>query len=635
MHRLLAARRALRRGSSLASAHANGPSPEVMKHSIQQILAALPSEWRGTTFNNSKLLGREGFAQSMEELIARKSESGERISKEELAGIGNAEDYLRVATNIATTLETVLARERGMHVSQVFTFASATLPIFAVGLVSKLPVNLYLGNAKSPFTKEQRELLEMLGVKLSIFPSYRIQAPRPDEVVLAVESATLKVSKVDGIIAPNVLYIVNSEKIPPPDILVVRKRMSTPVTTPVAESMLQMLAGMPVTANIYGPAARLTAKFYDHLQTLCGTPVDTSSKPVVTTVGLSALCSLWVTLIARGGADVLMCSTAYGGTVQMTDIFDKTETKFRKHDFHIQGADAKIGDSIQRELKRLAGREDLLPLTVVFLEIPTNPDMKVPDLPFLVSLCEEHKRATGKQVMLLVDSTFAPGSKIMRQLRDLSEELCVMVFISLSKSVSRGLTTAGTVIANHTQAAKDILHGIGDTCKMLDTEAKPDQLMRLVEHHARVEDRCRHAYRVAETVGEHLRLAVREFTGHDMPLAFVTPEQAAAGFTTSSFSFNLPAPPGASAEEVEGVAQRFVDLLCEHSEFKPCVSFGQDNGLVYATVPATSTQGAVKEEDKAAQAVGGVQLVRLSFPPTCDMEAISNIIAQSVAALYR
>jgi len=40
-------------------------------------------------------------------------------------------------------------------------------------------------------------------------------------------------------------------------------------------------------------------------------------------------------------------------------------------------------------------------------------------------------------------------------------------------------------------------------------------------------------------------------------------------------------------------------LLCAHSAFKPCVSFGQDNGLVYATVPATSTQGAIKAEDKA------------------------------------
>jgi hypothetical protein len=48
--------------------------------------------------------------------------------------------------------------------------------------------------------------------------------------------------------------------------------------------------------------------------------------------------------------------------------------------------------------------------------------------------------------------------------------------------------------------------------------------------------------------------------------------------------------PGA-VQEAAALAQRFVDLLTANGAlFKPCVSFGQDNGLVYATVPATSTQ---------------------------------------------
>ena len=67
---------------------------------------------------------------------------------------------------------------------------------------------------------------------------------------------------------------------------------------------------------------------------------------------------------------------------------------------------------------------------------------------------------------------------------------------------------------------------------------------------------------------------------------------------------------------------------------KPCVSFGQDNGTVYCTVPATSTQGAVKAEDKAKQAVGGVQLVRLSFPPSLDTVAAARVLHEAVAAIY-
>lgn len=210
-----------------------------------------------------------------------------------------------------------------------------------------------------------------------------------------------------------------------------------------------------------------------------------------------------------------------------------------------------------------------------------------------------------------------------------------MVFISLSKSVSRGLTTAGAIVANHTQEAIELLRGVADACEMTDTIAKPDQMMRLVEHHAKVEERCQQAYNVAVTIGDRLRRMVLQVTAEDMPLAFVTPEQAAMGFTSSTFSFNLPPIPGGTPDSNERLAQEFVDLLCKHSHFKPCVSFGQDNGLVYATVPATSTQGAVRAEDKAKQAVGGVQLVRLSFPPACDVDAITKIMEESLWSVYK
>ena len=115
----------------------------------------------------------------------------------------------------------------------------------------------------------------------------------------------------------------------------------------------------------------------------------------------------------------------------------------------------------------------------------------------------------------------------------------------------------------------------------------------------------------------------------------MAPEDAARGLASSTFSFNLPAPSGASDTEKATLAQRFVDLLTEDREhFKPCVSFGQDNGLVYCTVPATSTQGAIREEDKAKQAIGGVQLVRLSFPPSTDVEAVKRRIEYACQVIY-
>jgi hypothetical protein len=222
----------------------------------------------------------------------------------------------------------------------------------------------------------------------------------------------------------------------------------------------------------------------------------------------------------------------------------------------------------------------------------------------------------------------------MTKLRDLAPDLAAMVFISMTKSVSRGMTTAGAIISNHTAAAMAWRARVSDIASAMDTVAKPDQLVRLCENHVGVEKRCGDAYAVAAAIGRVLQDAVLEATSEHLRLAFVRPEHAEIGFTSSTFSFNLPKPAGCSDEVAAGLAQVFVDELTRDTQFKPCVSFGQDNGRVYCTVPATSTQGAIRAEDKAKQAVGGVQLVRLSFPPELDTDAASGVVAAAVATLY-
>lgn len=615
----------------------------IMERYLPQIVASIPSDWRGTTFKNSALLGRKGFETKLSELMLRKANDGGEIDTEDLLSVGNAEDYMRVATNISTTLEMALSQSAGCSVENVFTFASTTMPVVAVALTAKQrPVHLYLGAEPVPFDADQLATLALLGGTLRVFPGGA--NPDADADVGAVVVGHISVARlgdpgVDAVVGPNVLYIAAAGRVSPADILVIRKRMATPCTTPVCEALLQARAGLTVTANQGEAAPGDVAEFHAHLQTLCGTDVNTGANPVVFTAGLPSLCSMWVSLIRRGGADVLMCSTAYGGCSQLTDIMHSKVPTFRKHTFDIQGLNTNIVDSIGGRLDALAAApNELAPTTVVFIEIPTNPDMKVPDMAPIAAMLQRYKATTGKNVVLLIDATFAPGSQTMRKLKDLAPDLTVMVFISLSKSVSRGLTTGGAIVANHTDEAVSLLHAVRDTAHMLDTTAKADQMLFLTANHRHVEERCQQAYAVAVTVGDALQQAVKEQTLHDMPLAFVRPEHAALGFTSSTFSFNLPAPEAATAEAAallsQALAQRFVDLLCAHPQFKPCVSFGQDNDLVYATVPATSTQGAIKEEDKAKQAVGGVQLVRLSFPPRCDATAVAKIITDATAAAY-
>jgi len=653
----------------------------VAESSIHAILDAMPADWRGTTFNNTNLLGRETFACRLGALL----ESGP-VTTEALERLGNAEDYLRVATNVSTMLEAFLARRRGYDVSAVFTFASRTLPVVAVLLTCDVPrVRLYHGVEPPPFKADELLLLATLGAVLVLHagspPPLELRSVE-NEIVLALDVAlpltpraregakrqcTATVSCADeefvhAVIASNVLYITDTHLILPAGAALVRKRLATPATTPMAEAMLRAMveparrqphALVGASATGAAPAAEPVdvaadiAGLHSHLQELCGNAACPQTPPHLFTAGLSALTSLWLALLHEGGAEIVMSATAYGGSSQLTDLLtERTAARatdgrlLRKHTFDVAGAADLVG-SVATSLAELGrrGASSLLPTTVLFIELPTNPDMKVPCIATLVSTAIAPFVATvgtASRLLLLLDTTLAPCSAVLRALRTCAPELAAVAFLSLSKSVSRGLTTAGALVPNHTSQARAIMRSVAYTTQVLDVSATADQIATLVGHHRGVEQRCRAAYEVAATVGHALCGAVRAASGHEMRLSFVSAEQAQAGFHTSTFSFNLPPPVDASEDDRANLAQYFVTQLTtrEPTLFKPCVSFGQDNGKVYCTVPATSTQGAIRAEDKAKQAVGGVQLVRLSFPPTIDTHAVCRVIADIIADVY-
>jgi len=599
----------------------------------------MPYDWRGTTFNNSERIyvGREAFAQNLTNLVLMKEETGGAITESDLVGLGNAEDYLRVATNLSTVLELFLATKKGYTVSQVWTFASAVMPVLSVSLLGTKPVHLYIGDSTSElWSSTLQSTLLAFNCPLTISAGAPQKREHDNEVVLALEPALQDSSVVDGIVGNCVLYIVNTSAIHPHSILLARKRMATPVSTPLAEHLIRQLCDPSIgDFSVTLPPADSLAALYGHLQTLSGTPVDPFHFPQIFTAGLVATASFYITLTTRGGADICMCSTAYGGSSQLLDLLTAKTSMLTKHTFNIQG-EADMVERISQSLTAMASSSVLLPLTVLFVEIPTNPDMKIPDLRKVVELILEYQEKTGKQVLLLVDTTFAPNSKILHKIRNISEHLPAMAFVSLSKSISGGFTTCGTLVANHTSFSQQLLQEIKATAKVLDTDAKPEQLHVLAERHVGVEERLQKAYENAATVANALSTAVKEAASYDMPIKFVSREHALEGYPSSTFSFNLPALTGVSREVNEGLAQHFVDLLCLHPQhFKPCVSFGQDNNLVYCTVPATSTQGAIKAEDKDKQAVGGVQLVRLSFPPNGDIDVVCKIVVDSVYSLYK
>ncbi len=184
-----------------------------------------------------------------------------------------------------------------------------------------------------------------------------------------------------------VLYVLNAEAIDPAAILVRRKRLGTPATTPAALTRLRALAGLPAAAEQL-PAPEELAETANHLREMSG--ASAALAPLLFTAGLPALASLWCALAAgaipksvgakeedeEGGAEVLMASTAYGGSSQLTDLLAAlSANRFRRHSYDVQGA-ARVEESVAHCLARLEGAGPLLPRTVLFLENPTNPDMK-------------------------------------------------------------------------------------------------------------------------------------------------------------------------------------------------------------------------------------------------------------------
>jgi cystathionine beta-lyase/cystathionine gamma-synthase len=83
-----------------------------------------------------------------------------------------------------------------------------------------------------------------------------------------------------------------------------------------------------------------------------GTEADADNFPVCFTAGLPAICSFWLSLISNGGADILMASTAYGGSSELTDILTARTDNFRKHKFDITGKN-KVTDAIENLMNSL------------------------------------------------------------------------------------------------------------------------------------------------------------------------------------------------------------------------------------------------------------------------------------------
>jgi cysteine synthase A len=148
--------------------------------------------------------------------------------------------------------------------------------------------------------------------------------------------------------------------------------------------VLEKMAGQEIKNGRFGVTGERDEEaekvFLTHLQTMSGVEANADHFPQCFTAGLPAIAAVWMSLIHLGGSDIVMASTAYGGSSELTDLLEKRTGNLSKTTFDITGNNPLV-PSIKKALDKLAENpEKLKPRTMVFVEIPTNPDMKVPDV---------------------------------------------------------------------------------------------------------------------------------------------------------------------------------------------------------------------------------------------------------------
>ena len=121
-----------------------------------------------------------------------------------------------------------------------------------------------------------------------------------------------------------------------------------------------------------------------------------------------------------------------------------------------------------------------------------------------------------------------------------------------------------------------------------------------------------------------------EETLPEAKINFVSEELAQKGFTPSVFSLDLPTK-GKTDQERESYKRmlnhNLINLMITEipSESKYCVSYGQLSGC-YWTIPATSTQGTTKEDDKD-------YIARVALSPKLDLERHKKVFLNFVKSM--
>ncbi len=578
-----------------------------------------------TTFDNrpEKFLGREPFQDKMKQYFEG------NLSMEEFLRYSPA-DYHRVASILGAITEFKIAETVGADPRKTFVYASAHFPLIAMRMQGEINIQ-----GKPSLAEDQMACLDDFcnaeqrnssgtqeePLKVLSLQSFEVNSIK-DALSSDVDAVVVAEQKEDE---PRLGILIGNNRVDAAKVQQISKRFCTPPDFWTNKALWEN----PAADNNNSIHEEHRLKLDETLWELSGE--KTSQPAVVSNAGLPALnACVYGCLKQFGTIDMICASTAYGGSSESMNIMADRSQDMALHLYDIQG-DRDVLYAINKLLESIKGNKKKG--TVIKLEFPTNPDMKVCDLMALSKMLINFQKKSGSSVVLILDTTLCPSSK---PLSNIANELACIVFNSLSKSGSAGKSTGGSLVAN--ESASSLLKNAREVNALFGNEASHYQVEVFAEQSDSIEKRIHAAHENARWGAKLTGRLVKKITEKNMPINFVSDEEAIMGVCPATFSFNLPS---SAFIRADGLAQEFVNALASTGDgtFKPCVSFGQGDlgkmSPVYATVPETSTQGSVDEKDKVKQRSDeGVSQVRFSFPPTMDRNKVQSNIQKALAKVY-
>jgi cystathionine beta-lyase/cystathionine gamma-synthase len=603
-------------------------------HYIKEVVANLPADWLKLTTHRLDIydekLAKTEFLEEFEKLFTNHNAATAALSK-----LPTAYDYIRLGHPLSSVLEWAIAKQNGLQAANVISFSSRTIPVLAV-----LRKNLFeKKNTQLIYTGELPAYFDAATLKRVYGYQFELKQVNNVTEIPEFNGSTVFISqqkemgKID--LHPNIdffisihphwgsILLVNGKQNEKyiSEIQHVRRRETIAMTPSNCFSALQQLIGEP-TANEENNLEANKASVINSIKEITAT----HKNALLGSSGLSIQYAIMMGLIDDAlekhpgkAIQIVVPPNCYGGTNDQARRVAACLDNVEVVDLPVDGNHNMV-ESTNIVLEQAAAA-DAVPLIIA--EIPTNPRVEVPDLLKLRDvLSQPRKTATGNVAIdpvFILDQTFCPNVQFLAEGGTFSTIRSIS-YVSGSKFPSGGKCTAGYCVAN--KKAETLLDKIEKHLILCDNEATALQVEILAEQIPSMNQRIKDAYKNTRELVNFIKKTLPT-----AKINFVSEALTKEGFTPSVFSLDLPTK-GNTDEEREAykrvLNQKLIDMMISEipNESKYCVSYGQLKGC-YWTIPATSTQGTTKEDDKD-------YIARVSVSPDLDLELHKKVFLNFV-----